>query len=526
MAEDAVAEGTRYRAFISYSHKDARFGRRLHARLEQYQIPRRLVGRITPFGKVPRRLVPIFRDREELSAAGNLSAEVRAALQASQSLVVVCSPAAAASQWVCREVELFRELHPDRPVLAAILSGEPDASMPAPLCRMGAAGEMVEPLAADFRRGRDGAQLGLLKLVAGILGIGLDELIQRDASRRLQRVTAITAAALVAMLLMGALTILALNARVEAERQRSGAEGLVEFMLTDLRDRLKGVGRLDLMSAVNQRALRYYGDQDLDALPVPSLERRARILHAMGEDDETRGDDDAALAKFEEARRTTAALLADSPDDPERIFAHAQTEFWIGTVDYQRNHVAAAAASFRAYKQLTDRLVRIAPGNAGYRREAGYADINLCVIAETKPRNPPAAIRYCTSALAETKEAARHLDPASGIMSDVINAHAWLADAYRINGDLARAKSERLEEGRILDGQIAADPKNMDLRDSWVATQRDLAGIEKLSGDTKAARAGLERALAVVDEMIRFDPRNQQWVRNRDLIKQDLSELH
>jgi tetratricopeptide (TPR) repeat protein len=509
MAEDAVAGGTRYRAFISYSHRDARFGRRLHARLEQYLIPRRLVGRATAFGKVPRRLVPIFRDREELSAAGNLSAEVRAALQASQSLVVVCSPAAAASQWVCREVELFRELHPDRPVLAALLAGEPVNSLPAPLRRVSPTGDIIEPLAADFRRNGDGAQLGLLKLVAGILGIGLDELIQRDANRRLQRVMAVTALAVVAMLLMGALTIFAMNARAEAERQRSGAEGLVEFMLTDLRDRLKGVGRLDLMAA-----------------PVPSLERRARILHAMGEDDETRGDNDAALAKFEEARRTTAALLADSPNDPERIFAHAQTEFWIGTVDYQRDHIAAAASSFRAYKRLTDRLVQIAPHNPQYRREAGDADVNLCVIAETKPRNPAAAIRYCTSALAETEEAARHLGPASGIMSDVINAHAWLADAYRIAGDLARAKSERLTEERILDAQIAADPKNMDLRDSWVATQRDLAGIEKQSGDAKAARAGLEHARAVLDEMVRFDPRNQRWIANRDRITHDLSELH
>jgi len=526
MADDAVAGGTRYRAFISYSHQDARFGRKLHSRLERYLIPRRLVGRTTALGKVPRRLVPIFRDREELSAAGNLSAEVRAALEASASLVVVCSPAAAKSEWVRREVELFRELHPDRPVLAAILAGEPGQSMPAPLWGMGPAGELIEPLAADFRRGRDGAQLGLLKLVAGVLGIGLDELLQRDANRRLQRVMAVTAAALVAMLLMGALTIFAMNARAEAERQRSGAEGLVEFMLTDLRDRLKGVGRLDLMSAVNQRALRYYGDQDLDALPAPSLERRARILHAMGEDDETRGDNDAALAKFEEARRTTAALLAESPNDPERIFAHAQTDYWIGTVDYERDRIAAAASSFRAYKQLTGQLIQIAPANPTYRREAGYADTNLCAIAETKPRNPAAAIRYCSSALAEMEEAARHLGAASGITSDVANVHAWLADAYRINGDFARAKSERHTEEKILDGLIAVDPKNMDLRDAWVATQRALATLEKISGNTRAAQTRLQHALAIVEEMIGFDPKNQTWASKRNLIKHELSELH
>ena len=51
------------------------------------------------------------------------------------------------------------------------------------------------------------------------------------------------------MLVMGVLTAAALNARFEAERQRGEAEGLVGFMLTDLRHELKGFGRLDVMKA-------------------------------------------------------------------------------------------------------------------------------------------------------------------------------------------------------------------------------------------------------------------------------------
>ena len=42
--------------------------------------------------------------------------------------------------------------------------------------------ERCEPLAADIRRYNDGRHIGLLKVVAGILGIRLDELRRRDAS--------------------------------------------------------------------------------------------------------------------------------------------------------------------------------------------------------------------------------------------------------------------------------------------------------------------------------------------------------
>ncbi len=526
MTAAADDQGPRYWAFISYSHKDAGFGSRLHRRLESYVLPRRLVGRPSVLGPTPRRLVPIFRDREELSAADDLTAEVRAALQASRNLIVVCSPAAASSVWVSREVELFRDLHPGRPILVALRQGGPGQSLPEALRRVAADGSVVEPLAADFRAGQDGAQLGLLKLVAGVVGIRLDELVQRDSSRRVRRVMAVTAAAVAGMLLMIGLTIFALNSRADAVKQRAQAEGLVEYMLTDLRDRLKGVGRLDLMTAVDERALKYYADQNLKNLPMDSLERRARVLHAMGEDDETAGHLDAALAVIQEASRTTAALLASSPNDPERIFAHAQSVFWTGSVQYERHDIRAATLSFRAYKLLADRLVAIAPNNPKYRLEAGFADGNLCAIALAKPQDPAAALRYCSSTLTQMQEAARHLSRNVGIIDDIINAHAWLADAYFANGNWNRANAERLEEEHLLDQRITADPKNMDLKETWVVAQRALALIEERSGRTEAARARLRRVLAVVENMIRFDPKNRSWGEDREMVERNLSELH
>lgn len=54
------------------------------------------MGQPTPYGPAPRRLTPIFRDRSDLSAAGDLSGEL-GALRDSLFLIVVCSPAAAKS---------------------------------------------------------------------------------------------------------------------------------------------------------------------------------------------------------------------------------------------------------------------------------------------------------------------------------------------------------------------------------------------------------------------------------------------
>ncbi|MEI9851855.1 MAG: TIR domain-containing protein [Sphingomonas sp.] len=147
---------------------------------------------------------------------------MRAALAASDSLIVLCSPHAAASPWVAREIEAFRELNPGRPVLAAIVDGEPADCFPSALSSAGA-----EPLAADLRRSGDGQRLGFLKLVAGLTGVGLDALVQRDAARQIRRVTAVTLVAIAATLVMAVLTVVALSAppRGGASARRSGEIG-------------------------------------------------------------------------------------------------------------------------------------------------------------------------------------------------------------------------------------------------------------------------------------------------------------
>jgi hypothetical protein len=469
--------------------------------------------------------MPIFRDLDELPAANDLTQKVRAALAASDALIVVCSPAAAQSRWVAREVEVFRQLHPDRPILLALLRGDPSEAFPAALRPTGLDDGSPEPLAADFRPHHDGARLAFLKLVAGILGLGLDDLLQRDAQRRVRRVTAVTVGALATMLAMGASTVVALQARAEAERQRAQAEGLIEFMLTDLRTRLKGVGRLDVMSAVNSRVLSYYREQDLDQMPPASLERRARLLQAMGEDEEARGDLKAAAAQFAEASRTTGALLADEPNNPERIFDHAQSVFWEASVDFQANRKDKATRGYLAYKRLADRLVALDPKNPIYLRELAYAEGDLCSADLLAPADGRAAVRWCAAALTHMQSAAERLPAGSAAASDVINRQAWLADAYYVAGDLEHARSERLEEEKQLAPLIAADPRNERLQEHWLVLQKALARIEAQQGRPDLARERLLKTQARLDEMLSFDPANDRWRKQRAHVAEMIADL-
>ena len=89
----------KYKAFISYSHQDKKWGDWLHKALETYRVPKGLVKKEAPaertddplleatldewavrHGPLPKRLYPIFRDREELPTSAELGNAINQAL--------------------------------------------------------------------------------------------------------------------------------------------------------------------------------------------------------------------------------------------------------------------------------------------------------------------------------------------------------------------------------------------------------------------------------------------------------------
>ena len=234
-----MSDEYKYKAFISYSHADEKWAGWLHRALESYQPPKHLIGTTTPMGVVPNKVAPVFRDRDELASSTDLGADLTAALAASACQIVICSMSAATSHWVNEEILAFKRLGRSNRIFSLIIDGEPYASgspeserfecfPPALRFKLGADGELsdvpAEPIAADARPGKDGKNNAKIKLLAGILGVGFDDLRQRELQRRHRRLAIITGAAVAGMVIAIGLAATAIIARNEADRQRVRAE--------------------------------------------------------------------------------------------------------------------------------------------------------------------------------------------------------------------------------------------------------------------------------------------------------------
>ena len=171
----------------------------MHKGLETYRVPQRLVGGEERAFPVPKKIFPVFRDREELPTSADLGQQINLALRQSRYLIVICSPRSATSLWVNEEIKHFKALGRENQVLAVIVDGEPNASdkpdCPLPECFPPAlryhigpdgesTGERTEPIAADAREDKDGKVNAKLKLIAGVLGVNFDALKQRERQRK------------------------------------------------------------------------------------------------------------------------------------------------------------------------------------------------------------------------------------------------------------------------------------------------------------------------------------------------------
>lgn len=501
----------RYWAFLSYAHADAKMAARLHGDLERFRVPAQLVGKAHPLGLIPARLTPVFRDRQELAAASNLGREIAEALDRSNYFIVLCSPAAARSKWVDQEIREFQRLHGPERILAAILDGEPSCGEDGRECFPPALREEgAEPIAADLRAAGDGWRGGFLKIVAGMLDVGLDDLVQRDQQRRHKRMAWIASASLVGMAATSGLAVFAIDQRDAARVERREAEGLVEYMLGDLKGALEPIGKLEALDGVGARILDYYSRQDTADLDDAGLLQRARALSLTAQVAYQRVDLDAAYRLYRQALASTGEAIDRDPADPQRLYDHAQNVFWLGEIARQHGQPERAEAANWEYQRLANRMVALDPTNLKWRMETVYAAENIAIALYNRRR---------------FAEAARRIEAALGPMSAMASAYpgnaeyqrelstvlAWLADARRDEGRLKDATAARERQIAVLSKQLDSGTTNVRLQEQLIPARQALGILLTAQGRGDEGVEQLRLSIAEAERLIPVEPDNAMW---------------
>ncbi len=504
----------RYKAFISYSHRDETWGRWLQRALESYRIPGRLVGKEGEFGEIPARLSPVFRDREDLSSAADLSSSVRQELDQSETLVVICSPASAQSHWVNEEIRYFRSLGRTDRIYALIVDGDPLATDAEDSCFPSALltnedGSQSEPLAADVRKWADGRLLARLKLISGILGIRLDDLRRRDMQRRHRLWMASSMTALAVAVVTTVLAIMAVNARNAAENRREHAEDLVGYMVGDLRQKLDSVGRLDILDSMGEQVTQYLETLDSGELTDESLNQQAQVWRQLGEVSKDQGKLAEAMEAFTNSRDVLAELYRRQPEDTDRLFELGQAEFWIGYVHWDLGDLAATEKSFTRYLDISEQLMEMDPGNAEWIMEMSYATGNMGWLEKSREgANPEKILGYMEASLDYNRKALM-ADPGNDdIRIALTDSHADLADAYLKVCGLGDALINRMRNVELATGFYDVTPGDSNLKEDLAYALAGLGNVQRQVGMTEQSLMQFRESERLLDDLSIQDTSN------------------
>ncbi len=291
------------------------------------------------------------------------------------------------------------------------------------------------------------------------------------------------------------------------ERQRVQAEGLIEFMLGDLRKKLEPVGRLDVMDSVGEKALAFYAQQDAGALDADSLGRRARALHLMGEVAEKRGKLEEADRMFREAAKSTAELLARAPKDGQRVFDHSQSAYWVGYVARSRGQLQEAQTQFEHYLHLAQQLTQLAPDNIDWRAEEAFAQQNIGVLQLESGHAEAALLAFqATDAVWQQLVGQR-----AELQFERANALGWMAWAEVNLGHYAAAMAaERAKIAALAMAPDAATSRNLQFLKAVADHQIGL--MHFFLGEPEAARLSAQQAITQLEALVALDKTNKDHV--------------
>jgi len=499
----------RYKAFISYSHQDEKWARWLHRALESYRVPRRLVGKPGRTGDIPARINPVFRDRDDLSAARDLSKRIAQALGNSESLIIICSPSAAQSRWVNEEIRQFQSLGDSNRIYCLIVDGDPqpepaDRSCFPPALFEGSEQRRFEPLAADARKWADGKRLAKLKIVTALLGVRLDELRQRDLQRR-RRLMVLAGLGLMAAL---ALVVMTVTSQISRQQEHENAERMATFIV-ELGEKLQSDTDLETLALITAEASRHFQKLDPDKLTAETGKKVALTLRQMGRVSELQGRPEEASEHYLQSYDILSRLRKSSPDIPELIFELGNAEYYVGNLYLQQGDYQWAREAFQNYHELTRELLETDPDNPDWIMERSYSHNNLAALQLNSGMGvDEATLTHLEEAIGLIERAMRLAPDDEAYASHYANTLAWAADAQYEACNLDKAMSLQIKARDMAEDSVRSDPGNSNLKRLYAYATSGLATLQVDTGKLELAEENLNLAILMLEQLSAADPSN------------------
>ena len=330
--------------------------------------------------------------------------------------------------------------------------------------------------------------------------------------------------------------LVAQSAAKEATDARDQADGLINFMLHDLRDKLVPVGRVDVLAGVAEKAKEYLEKQPTNVLTTPRLLQRELMFSNLGDVLVAQGKLQDALSAYQEGLKFMTRLTEQdkSNADWQRKLAIAWQN--VGRSRQAQGDLKGATEAYGHDFEISQRLFDQKPADPVRQRDLGVSSERLreLLLAQGELKGPirlwgnsiqiPAANAY--SSYLETCQKQANEDPTNA------EKQRELARSLRKDGEMRQRRGD-LEGavksfGQNLDISLRLaqqDESNADWQQELAISWDNIGSVRRAQGDLKGAADAFGQALAISQWLASRDKGNAEWQRRLSLSWQRIGDL-
>ena len=320
------------------------------------------------------------------------------------------------------------------------------------------------------------------------------------------------AMATLAVLAVG-LGLAARSAQTQAETHRTEAEGLMGYMLGEFVEKLRPLGKLDLLDSVSVRALSYLSDSSrVGDNNEAALAQRAKSLQLISEVRIARSDPAGAKTALLAGRQILQQQLQAKPIDAALLKSAGENAFWLGQIHYEQKEWPEARRYFDEYLAYANRQSEAYPDDVSAWIEQSYAHNSLGTLALQRGDTRSAASEFGLSVALKTRAYAITPDEKQ-LAADLADSLSWQASAQMRLGQLVQSESLYHRALATLESLHKSHPEDT----LWI---EQLAGVWSRQSELKQARGDLSGsfkdakiAFSLSQKMVEKDPGNLDWRR-------------
>ncbi|MBB3194781.1 serine/threonine-protein kinase [Roseateles terrae] len=302
----------------------------------------------------------------------------------------------------------------------------------------------------------------------------------------------------------------AAQAEHQAQQRRQQADDLLSFMLGEFADKLRPIGRLELLDSVGTKALSYLATSE--SLSPQERLQRAKALTVLGEVRVSKRDMEGAREPLMAAQ----ALLEGPPPSRELAGAWYKAQgaaaFWEGHSYYTKRQFAQALGPLERYARFSRAWLDAEPDNDEALTELAYAENSLGSLQlentdfEGAVRSFQASIEIKQKVLAKSPP-----DKTAALKAELADSMSWLGTTWLRKGEEREALPAFFKAIQLLEEVHKEQPRNGFWTYQLAAMHRATAQTAMVLNDTGLAVRHVDEAVRIMEALHTQDPSNMNW---------------